>query len=158
MCRRLAVACAASLIVTGAWGATDPAATTPGSSAAPAPASTSGAKPDTPVAPAASPKASGPPASTPPDKKAGSAAPAKSTAADKAPAKPVKKVDINNANLDELKTRLQVSDDVAKKIIEHRPYASKGELVTKAKLPEGIFQAVRRKVELQPPRKPAATK
>jgi len=75
-----------------------------------------------------------------------------------APAQPVKKVDLNNASLDELKTLPTVGDAEAKKIIEHRPYKSKGELVTKAGLPEGVYHAVKRKVELQTPRKAAPKK
>jgi DNA uptake protein ComE-like DNA-binding protein len=74
------------------------------------------------------------------------------------PAAPVKKVDLNNASLDELKTLPTVGDAEAKKIIAHRPYKSKGELVTKAGLPEGVYHAVKRKVELQAPRKSAPKK
>lgn len=70
----------------------------------------------------------------------------------------MKKVDLNNASLDELKTLPTVGDAEAKKIIEHRPYKSKGELVTKAGLPEGVYHAVKRKVELQTPRKAAPKK
>jgi competence protein ComEA len=74
----------------------------------------------------------------------------------KAPAAPLKKVDINNASLEELKTLPTVGEAEAKKIIAHRPYQSKGELMTKAGLPEGVYHAVKRKVELQKPRKAAA--
>lgn len=76
----------------------------------------------------------------------------------KAPAAPLKKVDINNASLEELMTRLQLGEAEARKIIAHRPYKARGELVTKAKLPEGIYQAVKRRVELQVPRNAAAKK
>jgi DNA uptake protein ComE-like DNA-binding protein len=72
--------------------------------------------------------------------------------------KPVKKVDLNNASLGELKTLPTVGDAEAKAIIAHRPYKSKGELVTKAGLPEGVYHAVKRKVELQTPRKAAPKK
>ena len=78
--------------------------------------------------------------------------------ANKAPAEPVKKVDLNNANLAELKTLPTVGDAEAKKIIAHRPYKSKGELVTKAGLPEGVYHAVKHKVELQTPRQAAPKK
>jgi DNA uptake protein ComE-like DNA-binding protein len=76
----------------------------------------------------------------------------------KAPRAPQKRVDINNASLDELRTRLPVDAAYARKIIEHRPYQSRGELMTKAGLPEGVYQAVKRNVELQRPRKAAASK
>lgn len=72
--------------------------------------------------------------------------------------KPEKKVDLNNASLEELKTLPTVNDEYAKKIIANRPYKSKGELVTKAGLPEGVYQAVRYRVEMQKPRKAAPTK
>jgi DNA uptake protein ComE-like DNA-binding protein len=78
-------------------------------------------------------------------------------AAAKKPAAP-KKVDLNNASLAELKTLPTVGDAEAKKIIAHRPYKSKGELVTKAGLPEGVYHAVKRMVELQTPRKAAPKK
>lgn len=74
------------------------------------------------------------------------------------PAEPVKKVDLNNASLEELKTLPTIGDAEAKKIVAHRPYKSKGELVTKAGLPEGVYHAVKRKVELQAPRKSAPKK
>jgi competence protein ComEA len=76
--------------------------------------------------------------------------------ATKAPGAPPKKVDLNNATIEELKTLPTVGDAEAKKIIAHRPYKSKGELVTKAQLPEGVYLAVKYKVELQTPRKAAA--
>ena len=61
-------------------------------------------------------------------------------------AKAVKKVDLNNASLAELKTLPSVGDAEAKKIIADRPYISKTDLVTKAGLPEGVYLAVRHKV------------
>lgn len=74
------------------------------------------------------------------------------------PTAPVKKVDLNNASLAELMTLPTVGEAEAKKIIAHRPYKSKGELVTKAGLPEGVYHAVKRKVELKAMRKPAPSK
>jgi DNA uptake protein ComE-like DNA-binding protein len=71
------------------------------------------------------------------------------------PAEPEKKVDLNNASVAQLKKDLNVSDDVAKKIVAARPYKSKGELVTKAGLPEGVYLAVRHKVMLREPKKAA---
>ena len=78
-------------------------------------------------------------------------------AAAKKPAAP-KKVDLNNASLAELKTLPTIGEAEAKKIIAHRPYKSKGELVTKAGLPEGVYHAVKYRVELQTPRKAAPKK
>ena len=119
--------------------ATPPTTSTPPkSSAAPA---TQAAQPS----PAAVPKAA--------DAKAAPAPKAKSS-----PAQPVEKVDLNNATIEQLKTLPTVGDAEAKAIIEHRPYKSKGELVTKAGLPEGVYHAVRNRVELQAPRKAAPKK
>ena len=78
--------------------------------------------------------------------------------ANKSPTQPAKKVDLNNASLAELKTLPTVGDAEAKKIIAHRPYKSKGELVTKAGLPEGVYHAVKHKVEMQAPRQAALKK
>ncbi len=74
----------------------------------------------------------------------------------KASPAPKRKVDINNASHEEL-SKL-VGDAGAKKIIAHRPYKSKGELFTRAGLPEGVFLAIKNDVELQTPRKAAAKK
>jgi DNA uptake protein ComE-like DNA-binding protein len=118
-----------------------------------------GASTQAPVPPAASKPATPPEAQAPMH---GSTAtkppPSSGTKPAKAPAKPAKKVDLNNASLAELKTLPTVGDAEAKKIIANRPYKSKGELITKAGLPEGVYQAVRYKVELQKPRTPAPKK
>lgn len=109
--------------------------------------------------PAASPPAAGgptPATSAVPAPKP--AAPAAKVTTKQTPAKPAKKVDLNNASLEELKTLPTVGDAEAKKIIANRPYKSKGELVTKAGLPEGVYHAVKHKVEMQTPRKAAPTK
>jgi competence protein ComEA len=77
--------------------------------------------------------------------------------AKKPPPKPQKKVDINNATLSELRT-LPLGEAEAKKVIAHRPYKARGELMTKAGLPEGVYFAVKDKVELQTPREAAPKK
>jgi len=124
-------------------------------SAAPqSPADASASKPSkapsTPSAPSVQTPAQMPPAEIPPEHG--------TKPASKTPAVPVKKVDLNNASLAELKTLPTVSDEYAKKIIAHRPYMAKGELVTKAGLPEGVYHAVRHRVKLQTPRKAAPAK
>jgi DNA uptake protein ComE-like DNA-binding protein len=137
--RGIAVRCVVTAFVTGAFGTA--AATEPN------------AKPQSSASATAQPPASAPAdAKAPPHGMPGARPPAK------APVTPPKKVDINNASLAELKTLPTVGDAEAKKIIAHRPYKSKGELMTKAGLPEGVYQAVKRNVELQAPRKAAATK
>jgi competence protein ComEA len=79
-------------------------------------------------------------------------------AAKKPPAKAVKKVDLNNASLAELKTLPSVSEDYAKKIVAGRPYISKTDLVTKGGLPEGVYLAVRDHVVVNDMKKSAPKK
>ncbi len=83
--------------------------------------------------------------------------PAAPAAAKKPPPKPQEKIDINNATLSELRT-LPLGEAEAKQVIAYRPYKAKGELVTKAGLPEGVYHAVKHKVELQTPRQAAPKK
>jgi competence protein ComEA len=71
--------------------------------------------------------------------------------------KPQKKIDINNATLSELRT-LPLGEAEAKQVIANRPYRAKGELMTKAGLPEGVYFVVKDRVELQEPRKAAPKK
>ena len=80
------------------------------------------------------------------------------TATKKPAAKPLKKVDLNNATLAELKTLPSVGDAEAKKIVAGRPYISKTDLVTKGGLPEGVYLAVRDHVIVNTQRKPAPKK
>ena len=103
--------------------------------------------------------ASAPTAETSPEQSPAAMSPEHGTKpVNKTPTQPVKKVDLNNASLAELKTLPTVGDAEAKKIIAHRPYKSKGELVTKAGLPEGVYHAVKHKVELQAQRQTAPKK
>jgi DNA uptake protein ComE-like DNA-binding protein len=144
------VAFTVTLTVTGASAET---ASTSKSQAQP------GATNQAPAQPAASKPAASPATPAPAhDSTATKPPPSSDTKSAKAPTKPAKKVDLNNASLAELKTLPTVGDAEAKKIIANRPYKSKGELITKAGLPEGVYLAVRYKVELQKPRKPAPTK
>ncbi len=62
--------------------------------------------------------------------------------------KPQKKIDINNASLSELRTLP----------LGHRPYRAKGELMTKAGLPEGVYFTIKDRIQLQEPRKAASKK
>lgn len=75
-----------------------------------------------------------------------------------APAQPQKKVDINNASKKDLMTLPTVGEAEATKIIAHRPYLGKTDLVVKAGLPEGVYLAVRDKIVVNAMRKPAPKK
>lgn len=138
--RKIVLGWFATLVVTGAFAATGPK---PSSAQHP------------PVPSTAAGESKATPASAPSDKKAtgsGTSSPKKP-----APAKRVKKVDINNATLAELRA-LPLGEAEAQKVIAHRPYKAKGELMTKAGLPEGVYFTVKDRLELQQPRKPAAAK
>lgn len=142
--RKIFFGCCATLLVAGAFAATQAA---------------TGSKPTETPQPAATAPAAGEskpaPASAPSDRKATGTG---STAAKKpAPAKAVKRVDINNATLAELRA-LPLGEAEAKKVIAHRPYKAKGELMTRAGLPEGVYFVVKDKIELQTPRKAASKK
>ena len=71
----------------------------------------------------------------------------------KPPAAPLKLVDINSASLKQLKTLPGIGDAEAKKIIAHRPYLTKTELVSKGVLPTGPFLSLKRQVVAMPPKK-----
>lgn len=65
------------------------------------------------------------------------------------------KVDINNASKAEIARVLQISSADAGRIIAARPIRARTDIVTKAGLPEGVYQAVRSRIIINEPRKPA---
>jgi DNA uptake protein ComE-like DNA-binding protein len=60
--------------------------------------------------------------------------------------KPVAPIDINSASLAQLKTLYGIGDAEARRIIAHRPYLSKADLVTKNVIPAGIYQSNRHRI------------
>ncbi len=57
-----------------------------------------------------------------------------------------KRLDLNSASKDELKTLPGVTDELAQRIIQNRPYLSKGFLVTKKVMPVGTYQGLSARV------------
>jgi DNA uptake protein ComE-like DNA-binding protein len=156
----LGMASAATAAMAAETPANAPVAPAPGTTAASQPAPAPAAPPITTSAPKKPGAAATTPAAAPPALPQGAAPPATqgTKQAQKAPAKPAKKIDLNNASLAELQTLPTVGEADAKRIIANRPYKSKGELVTRAGLPQGVYQAIKYKVELQKPRNPAPKK
>jgi competence protein ComEA len=141
---KIVLGCFAMLVVTGTFAATE---------AVTGPKPTPTQHPPVPSTAAGEPKTM--PAAAPAERKATSSG---TTSSKKpAPAKPVKKVDINNATLAELRA-VPLGEAEAQKVIAHRPYKARGELMTKAGLPEGLYLTIKDRLELQEPRKPAAAK
>lgn len=79
-------------------------------------------------------------------------------ATSKKPATEQPKVDLNNASKAELMTLPSVGAAEADRIIAHRPYKSKTDVVTKAGLPEGVYVAIKRRAVINDMKKPPAKK
>lgn len=130
-----AAGCAAALAGAGAWAS--PAATAPGTG-------TAGKSGPATAAAAEAPGLMGAPAHP------------LQAPRPKAPVPQGPKVDINNATVAQLKTLPHVGDAEAQRIVAHRPYRSRVELVSKAGLPEGVYQVARDRIVINEPRKAAA--
>lgn len=63
------------------------------------------------------------------------------------------KVDINNASKAEIAKVLMISEADAGKIVAARPIRARTDIVTKAGLPEGVYQVVRSRIIINEPRK-----
>ena len=58
----------------------------------------------------------------------------------------IKAVDINSASKAELKTLPGIDDALAEKIIAGRPYPSKGFLVSRKIIPEGLYVQIKKQI------------
>lgn len=102
-----------------------------------------------PAAPSAfGPRASGAVASMPPGDHASAPAKKKKT---QVPPNSVKLVDLNKASTQELMTLPGIGKAEAERIVAHRPYQVKSDLVNKKVLPTGPYLAVRKRVVALPP-------
>lgn len=69
------------------------------------------------------------------------------------------RLDLNGASKDELKSLPNVGEEKAQAILDHRPYKSARELVTKGVLPAATFRQIRDRVTANPAKaKPVTTK
>lgn len=68
----------------------------------------------------------------------------------------VKRIDINSASRNELKTLPNIGDAEADKIIAGRPFLTNAEIVTKAGLPAGVYVAIKGRIVAMPKTRPKA--
>ena len=93
------------------------------------------------------PEVSAPPTATPKKADASTKALAKKPKPRKKPKPVFKKVDVNNASKDELKTLPGVTDEYAAKIIAGRPYRSKAALGADRIVPMTVYFLIKDRVE-----------
>jgi DNA uptake protein ComE-like DNA-binding protein len=77
---------------------------------------------------------------------AAAGAPASAAHGTAAPSKPITPIDINSASRAQLKKLSGIGDTEAQRIIAHRPYHSKADLVTENILPAGVYQSIRHQI------------
>ncbi len=63
------------------------------------------------------------------------------------------KLDLNTANMDQLKQLPGVGDAFAKRIVDGRPYTAKNQLVTKGILPQGTYDKIKEQIVAHRPKK-----
>lgn len=61
----------------------------------------------------------------------------------KAETKKAEPIDINTASPEQLRTLKGIGDAYAKKIVEHRPYKGKDELVSKKVIPQATYDGIK---------------
>jgi competence protein ComEA len=70
-----------------------------------------------------------------------------------APAVPAGKIDINTATADQLKAFPGIGDAYSARIIAGRPYANKGQLVSKGVLPQATYNKIKDQIIATQPKK-----
>ena len=66
---------------------------------------------------------------------------------------PAGKVDINTATADQLKSFPGIGEAYSKRIIDGRPYANKGQLVSKGILPQATYDKIKDQIIATQPKK-----
>ena len=74
---------------------------------------------------------------------------------DKKQEKPVAPIDINAASKGELRKLPWIGDAEADRIIAARPYFSKADIVSRARIPAGVYQVIKRKIAVFPQTMPS---
>lgn len=70
-----------------------------------------------------------------------------------AAATPAGKIDINTATIDQLKAFPGIGDVYSKRIVDNRPYANKGQLVSKGVLPQATYDKIKDQIIASQPKK-----
>ena len=70
----------------------------------------------------------------------------------------IRPIDINTASKKKLMTLPGIGDAEAARIVANRPYRTKADIVFKAGVPEGTYIAIKRRIVVAQPPRPAAGK
>jgi len=68
-----------------------------------------------------------------------------------APPRPGQRIDLNSASREQLMTLPGIGEREARKIIARRPWATKIDLVIEGILPEGVYIALKNRIEVRNP-------
>jgi DNA uptake protein ComE-like DNA-binding protein len=75
------------------------------------------------------------------------------SAAAAAASSPTGKIDINTATIDQLKAFPGIGDAYSKRIVDGRPYANKGQLVSKGIIPQATYDKIKDNIIASQPKK-----
>ena len=77
----------------------------------------------------------------------------KATKSKPAAAAKADKIDVNTATADQLKAFPGIGDAYAARIIAHRPYTAKNQLVSRGAIPQGVYDKIKDQIIAHPPKK-----